>query len=137
MPKIPGKTIGDVDHRCGESTKGLAERDLGCRPIKGTQGGLALSSLKIKRWPFAGRIALRERSRDIEEFHVLEHWAYVGSARCEEELAALSARDRLERGTATRAAAVFDADVYKILLRFFSKHGKFDWRDMPDQTLVN
>jgi len=97
---------------------------------------MALSSLKIKRWPFAGRIALRERSRDIEEFHVLEHWAYVGSARCEEELATLNARDHLERGPATRAAAAFDADVYKILVRYFSTHSKIDWHELRDPALV-
>jgi len=97
---------------------------------------MALSSLKIKRWPFAGRIALRERSRDIEEFHVLEHWAYVGSARCEEELATLSARDHLARGPATRAAAAFDADVYKILVRYFSTHSKIDWHELRDPALV-
>ncbi len=82
---------------------------------------MALSALKIKRWPFAGRIALRERSRAMEEFHVLEHWAYVGSARCEEDLAALGARDQ-----------AFDADVYKILLRYFSNHSKLDWHELRE-----
>jgi DNA polymerase-3 subunit epsilon len=98
---------------------------------------MALSSLKIKSWPFAGRIALRERSLDSEEFHVLEHWAYLGSARCEEELAALSARDHLERGPASRAAAAFDADVYKILVRYFSTHSKIDWHELRDPAPVD
>jgi DNA polymerase-3 subunit epsilon len=90
---------------------------------------LALSALKIKSWPFPGRIALRERavggfSSDgtLEgEFHVLEHWMYLGSARSEEDLAALSVR---------RAYAAFDVDVYKILLRYFSNHPKIDWVDL-------
>jgi DNA polymerase-3 subunit epsilon len=93
---------------------------------------MALSSLKIKRWPFAGRIALRERSRDVEEFHVLEHWAYVGSARSEEELDALCAADRSAHSETARAAAVFDADVYKILVRYFSHHSKVDCRELPE-----
>jgi DNA polymerase-3 subunit epsilon len=93
---------------------------------------MALSSLKIKSWPFAGRIALRERSRGVEEFHVLEHWAYVGSARSEEELAALSAVDRSAHAQSAPAAAVFDADVYKILLRYFSHHSKVDCRELPE-----
>jgi DNA polymerase III subunit epsilon len=90
---------------------------------------LALSALKIKSWPFPGRIALRERavggfsSDGIRggEFHVLDHWMYLGSAGTEEELAALSTRC---------AHAAFDADVYKILLRYFSNHPKLDWHDL-------
>jgi DNA polymerase-3 subunit epsilon len=90
---------------------------------------LALSALKIKSWPFPGRIALRERavggfSSDgtLEgEFHVLDHWMYLGSAGTEEELAALSTRC---------AHAAFDADVYKILLRYFSNHPRLDWHDL-------
>jgi DNA polymerase-3 subunit epsilon len=90
---------------------------------------LALSKLKIKSWPFAGRIALRERgaggfSSDETrggEFHVLDHWMYLGSARSDEELAALSS---------CSAYAAFDVDVYKILLRYFSNHPKLDWHDL-------
>jgi DNA polymerase III subunit epsilon len=90
---------------------------------------LALSALKIKSWPFPGRIALRERavggfSSDGTrggEFHVLDHWMYLGSARSEEELAALSIRP---------AYAAFDVDVYKILLRYFSNHPNLDWHDL-------
>jgi DNA polymerase-3 subunit epsilon len=90
---------------------------------------LALSGLKLKSWPFPGRIALRERATGGftadgtrgGEFHVLDHWMYLGSARCEEDLAAL-------RGRQTYAA--FDVDVYKILLRYFANHPKLDWVDL-------
>ena len=90
---------------------------------------MALSALKIKSWPFPGRIALRERaaggfSSDGTrggEYHVLDHWMYLGTAGTEEELAALSTRS---------AHAAFDADVYKILLRYFSNHPKLDWHDL-------
>jgi DNA polymerase III subunit epsilon len=93
---------------------------------------LALSSLKIKSWPFPGRIALRERAADGrwpggpdgssgDEFHVLQDWAYLGTARCEEELATLGA---------VSAPLGFDADVYKILLRHFSNQPKLDWHHL-------
>jgi DNA polymerase III subunit epsilon len=82
---------------------------------------MALSGLKIKSWPFPGRIALRERGIGGDEFHVLDHWRYLGSARTEEELATLRTR---------QTYAAFDVDVYKILLRYFSKHPKFDWHDL-------
>jgi len=87
---------------------------------------MALSALKIKSWPFPGRIALRERVHDTVEVHVLDHWTYLGTARSEEELAALG----------SRAAAGFDADVYKILVRYFSNHSKLDWHELRESTPI-
>jgi DNA polymerase-3 subunit epsilon len=90
---------------------------------------LALSALKIKSWPFPGRIALRERATGGfapdgtrgGEYHVLDRWMYLGSARCEEELAALSVRQNYPG---------FDGDVYKLLLRYFRNHPNLDWLDL-------
>jgi DNA polymerase-3 subunit epsilon len=95
---------------------------------------LALAALKIKSWPFPGRIALRERGVRSGarsgvrsgELHVLDHWTYLGTARSEEELAQLRARD---------AGAAFDVDVYKILIRFLSNHPKLDWHDLRAATV--
>jgi len=99
---------------------------------------LALSSLKLKAWPFPGRVALRERERNPAggfgggfgadpraDFHVIDHWTYLGTARSEEELAAL-------RAVETRAT--FDADVYRILVRYFSSHPKLDWHDLSEKS---
>ena len=93
---------------------------------------LALSSLKLKPWPFPGRIALRERDLRRREFqdaggadlHVIDHWTYLGTARSEDELTALRAKP---------ASAGFDMDVYKILVRYFSNHPKLDWIDLRDR----
>jgi DNA polymerase-3 subunit epsilon len=90
---------------------------------------LALSALKIKSWPFPGRIALRERATGSfaadgtrgGEFHVLDQWMYLGSATSTEDLAELSSR---------RADLGFDVDVYKILLRYLSHHPNLDWHDL-------
>jgi DNA polymerase-3 subunit epsilon len=90
---------------------------------------LALSSLKLKAWPFPGRIALRERDpRDGNpefgrgtDIHVVDQWAYLGTARTEEELAALGASD---------ARPAFDVDVYRILMRYFAGRPKLDWHDL-------
>jgi DNA polymerase-3 subunit epsilon len=90
---------------------------------------MALAALKIKSWPFPGRIALRERPTGAflsdgtrgAEFHVLDQWMYLGSARSEEDLAALGA---------THSSPAFDVDVYKILQRYFSNHSKLDWLDL-------
>jgi DNA polymerase III subunit epsilon len=91
---------------------------------------MALSALKIKSWPFPSRIALREQSRDATELHVLDQWCYLGTARSEEELAQIACS-----ATPGRAAA-FDADVYKILVRYFATHGKLDWQELREQTLL-
>ena len=53
---------------------------------------MALTPLKLKSWPFPGRIALIERgAMGSVDSHVLDHWAYLGTARSEEDLAGLLA----------------------------------------------
>jgi DNA polymerase-3 subunit epsilon len=93
--------------------------------LHNTRLQLALSSLKLKTWPFPGRIALREHPRR-SDLHVLDRWAYLGTARNEEELAALSSKE---------ACPAFDVDVYRILMRYFANHPKLDWHDLRDRTI--
>ena len=95
---------------------------------------LALSSLKIKNWPFPGRIAVHERHSSgfaadgtrAADVHVLENWSYLGTARSEEELGALSAAPPPDG---------FDVDVYRILVRYFSAHPQLQWHDLREKTL--
>ena len=101
--------------------------------LHGTRLKLALASLKLKAWPYPGRIALRERDlkAGTPEFlrggdlHVLDRWAYLGTARNDEELSALRTRD---------SSDAFDVDVYRTLVRYFAKHPKLDWIDLRDRT---
>jgi DNA polymerase-3 subunit epsilon len=102
--------------------------------LHGTRLRLALASLKLKAWPFPGRIGVRERDpkAGTPEFlrsgdlHVFDRWAYLGTARNDEELSALRARD---------SSDAFDVDVYRTLVRYFAKHPKLDWIDLRDRTL--
>jgi DNA polymerase-3 subunit epsilon len=83
---------------------------------------MALASLKFKAWPFPGRVALIERgAMGSVDSHVLDHWAYLGTARCEEELAAL---------TRSTAHGAFDPQVYRILVRYLANHTKLEWQDL-------
>jgi hypothetical protein len=67
-------------------------------------------------------VALRERdAMGGADLHVLDRWTYLGSARSEEELDALAARD---------APAAFDAHVYRVLVRYLASHPKLDWHDL-------
>ncbi len=87
---------------------------------------LALASLKLKAWPFPGRIALRERSLDRGiDLHVLEAWSYLGTAHDDEELADLAAAP---------ARPHFDPDVYRILVRYLADQRHLDWHDLRAAT---
>lgn len=75
----------------------------------------ALGRLRMKPWPFKGRIGIREAHTGSgrTEVHVLERWCHLATARSEEEL---------REAAASPARPVFDFDTYKILLRYFEKH---------------
>ena len=89
-----------------------------------TRLAVALSGLKLKPWPFPGRIALKEGR---SEYHVLDHWVYVGTARSEEELELLAERS---------ADLAFDAEVYRILTRYLAKHPRVDWHDLRSKCTL-
>jgi DNA polymerase-3 subunit epsilon len=74
----------------------------------------ALAQLKMRPWPFKGRIGLRESGAGA--LIVLDRWCYLGTVRSDVELAELAEG---------RPRPTFDVDTYKILSRFFasSRHG--------------
>ncbi|MDP9011298.1 MAG: exonuclease domain-containing protein [Pseudomonadota bacterium] len=95
---------------------------------------MALSSLKLKPWPFPGRIALREgvfQSGASQnggcEYHVLDHWVYLGTARSEEELSELAVK---------QTHASFDVDVYRIVVRYLAKNPAVKWHDLRDKCTL-
>jgi DNA polymerase-3 subunit epsilon len=95
--------------------------------VHGIRSQLALSSLKLKSWPFPGRIALRERDpRGGADVHVLDPWAYLGTARSDADLAQLQT---------DAPCAPFDPDVYKILVRYFAGKHQLDWHDLRPAIL--
>lgn len=75
----------------------------------------ALAPWRVADWPFEGRVVIRERHPDghIEEAHVFDRWWHLGSARSEDELAAI-----LE----ARSEIGFDPDVYKIVQAHLARH---------------
>jgi len=72
---------------------------------------MALAALRLKRWPFGGRIGLLERSAGDgagrAQVHVFDRWRFVASARGPDQLAAAW----------VAAPSRFDLDTYRILLR--------------------
>lgn len=71
----------------------------------------ALAGLRVRAWPFPGRIGIRETSPGGErcDLHVLDQWCHLGTVGSEEEL-----RD-LQEGS---PRPLFDLDTYKILTRY-------------------
>ncbi len=72
---------------------------------------LALSGIRRRDWPFAGRIAIRERDwRGNEEIHVFDRWCHLGTATDAVELAEFQWRP-----------GMFDPDMYRILVGFLDR----------------
>ena len=72
----------------------------------------AFAGLRMRPWPFKGRIGVRETSGNRDELIVLDRWCYLGTARSEQEL--YDIQD-------AHPQPVFDLDTYQILSRFFER----------------
>ncbi len=82
---------------------------------------IALASLKLKPWPFAGPVGIREPAPDGRgtQLHVLDRWRHLGTARDEGEI------DELLRHV---EPAPFDVDGYRVIGRAL--------RDVPLRDLL-
>lgn len=67
----------------------------------------ALEHLQIHQWPHPGAIALYERHENLEEYHVVNRWHYLGS------YTRLADTKRVN----VLPPPSFDSDCYKILVR--------------------
>jgi DNA polymerase-3 subunit epsilon len=79
------------------------------RLAHGLRLGAALAQLRMRPWPFKGRVGVREVRAGA--LIVLDRWCYLGTVSSEAGLAELA----LER-----PQPAFDLDTYKILTRFFA-----------------
>ena len=90
---------------------------------------MALSALKIKAWPFPGRIALRERATGA--FRRMGRAA----ANCMCSIIGCiwdprAAKRNSQCLSARPAFPAFDAEVYRLLQRYFSNHPHLEWLDL-------
>lgn len=103
----PGPCLGFQLKRC----RGLC---IGSEPALAHSMRLmqALHALRLRDWPHNGPIGVREYDpvSGRAEILVLDRWRHLGTAQADSELA-----DILQ----TRAAAAFDAGIYKILVQYF------------------
>lgn len=68
----------------------------------------AFSNTRIKQWPFASAIVLKEQSTSSSEMHIIDKWCYLGSVVWSEE----TVEPKVEKYTPR-----FDWDIYKILAK--------------------
>lgn len=70
----------------------------------------ALIAHRLKNWPYAGKIGIREHSgeNDKTQLHIFEYWTYLGVIENEADLA-----EKLQEN----AQFKFDLDTYKLLLK--------------------
>lgn len=75
----------------------------------------ALLPLRNQTWPFDGRVGIREISADRKktDFHLFEHWCYLGTVKHEDELHQLNLFEDNE--------LIFDLDTYHILVAYLNK----------------
>lgn len=78
----------------------------------------ALIPHKLKAWPYAGKIGIREQNTENAktQLHVFEHWTYLGMVENDADLS-----DKLAEKSAEKATFKFDLDTYKILLKAFNQ----------------
>jgi DNA polymerase-3 subunit epsilon len=96
------------------------------RALHAARTRLALSRLRLKRWPFAGAIAIREPAPEGRGsvLHVLDRWRHIGTAADESELAELLQTRNL-------AAAAIDVDSYRVIGRCLERAGPRDLVNLP------
>lgn len=73
----------------------------------------ALARLRLRSWPYAGAVGIRESWLGREELHIIDRWAWRGTARDESDIA---------RILAVESPAAFDPDIYKILVKYLQSH---------------
>ncbi len=85
---------------------------------------MALAADKLRAWPFAGPVGLREHNARTgrSDLHLFEHWCHLATVHSDEELA-----DALQNRTDVLA---FDLDSYRLALKYLLPPGK------PGATLV-
>ena len=67
----------------------------------------ALQRLALKAWPHSGPVGVKEGT----QIHLIDHWRYLGTALTDADIEELL-------GSATPA---FDADMYKLLVKYLDK----------------
>ena len=75
----------------------------------------AMQTLRVKDWPYAGPIGLREHSEQRTEIHLFDRWCYLGTAGDDSQIYEI-----LE----VRDIPKFDLDIYRILERALRTRSK-------------
>ena len=69
---------------------------------------MALYSYKIKAWPYAGKVGIKELNPETNktEMHLFEHWCYLDTVDSEVDLS---------ETVNTKYCLKFDLDIYRLI----------------------
>ncbi|RKR06238.1 DNA polymerase-3 subunit epsilon [Kushneria sinocarnis] len=75
----------------------------------------ALEGLRVRHWPWPGRVAFREHDdQGVPTYHLVDQWCYLGSF------------SHLMEAPESGTPVSFDADTYRILRRFMPEYADSD-----------
>lgn len=85
---------------------------------------LALERQKLQRWPYAGKIGLREHNPRTgrTDIHLFDQWCHLATVHDDAEL---------EQALTSSSTLAFDLDSYRLLLKYLLSHGKTDPELIP------
>jgi DNA polymerase-3 subunit epsilon len=118
-----------VAHQLGSCRGACVGREP--RALHDARVRLALASLRVRRWPFAGAVAVREPAPDGygSVLHVLDRWRHVGTANSEGDLA-----DLLR--TRTTSEEEIDVDSYRVIGRCLERVAPRDLVTLTERDLA-
>jgi DNA polymerase-3 subunit epsilon len=110
----PGSCVGLSMGRCKGACVGKEPARVHLARVK-----LGLMPQKLKAWPHAGPVMLREGAGERRQCHIIDAWQHLGTFDAADE-DAVAMFDRIAR----RSVEGFDIDAYRILTRFMrdSRH---------------
>jgi DNA polymerase III subunit epsilon len=78
----------------------------------------AMAPYKFRDWPSEGAVTIKESHPEHgwQQVHLFDQWHYLGSARSELDFSEL---------VSARVEQEFDADIYKLLLKYFDGEGSY------------
>ncbi len=83
----------------------------------------ALIPHRLKSWPYAGKIGIREINEDTDrsELHIFENWCHIATVRDEGELEEIL-RAGTSANSSTSSSFTFDLDIYNLLQKSLNKY---------------
>ena len=110
LEKGKGKCFAHQIDKCSGVCVGKEKHELHHLRLKN-----ALIAYKLKAWPYAGKVGIKELNLDTKktEVHIFEHWCYLETVNDDLDL---------EESINTKYELKFDLDIYKLISKYLFKN---------------